>query len=143
MDRGHDHLRQTLECSEKTLPNTNTRGCQVIRHQCETAKAEYENLLTDTSQAKRGLESALSQWGDFDRSYEQFHVWLTAMEAKVNSDPGLKADLPEKRSSLEKYKVCNRMYLSTAQSLQKFRIQSNLCSKPAAEKSCLCRKQTT
>lgn len=107
MDQGHDHLRQMLECSEKTLPNTNPRGCQVIRHECETAKAEYENLLTDMSQAKRGLESALSQWGDFDRSHEQFHVWLMAMEAKVNADPGLKADLPEKRSALEKYKVSN------------------------------------
>jgi len=106
MEQGHDRLRQMLECSEKTLPNTNQRGCQVVRHQCETAKAEYENMLTDMSQAKRGLESALSQWGDFDRSYEQFHVWLTAMEAKVNSEPGVKSDLPEKRSSLEKYKVC-------------------------------------
>lgn len=105
MDQGHVYLRQMLECSEKTLPNTNTRGCQKIRHECENAKAEYENLLTDMSQAKRGLESALNQWGDFDRSFEQFHVWLTAMEAKVNTDPGMKTDLPEKRSSLEKFKV--------------------------------------
>lgn len=105
MDQGHNHLRQVLECSEKTLPSTNTRGSQVIRHECETAKSEYENLLTDTSQAKRGLEAALTQWGDFDRSFEQFHVWLSAMESKVNADPGLKTDLPEKRSSLEKYKV--------------------------------------
>lgn len=105
MDQGHDCLRQVLECSEKTLPNTSSRGCHVIRQECENAKGEYENLLTDMSQAKRGLESALSQWGDFDRSHEQFHIWLTAMESKVNSDPGLKTDLPEKRSTLEKFKV--------------------------------------
>jgi len=105
MDQGHSHLRQVLECSERTLPSTNQRGCQAIRHDCENAKSEYENLLTDMSQAKRGLESALTQWGDFDRSFEQFHIWLTAIEAKVNAEPGVKADLPEKRSSLEKYKV--------------------------------------
>ena len=105
MDQGHSRLRQVLECSEKTLPNTSQRGCQSIRQECEAAKVAYENLITDMSQAKRGLETALSTWGDFDRSHEQFHVWLTAMESKVNSDPGYKADLPEKKSSLEKFKV--------------------------------------
>ena len=102
---GHELLKQVLVCSEKTLPNTNSRGAQHIKQECDNAKSQYENLLTDMSQAKRGLESALNQWGDFDRSHEQFHVWLTAMEAKVNADPGFKTDLPEKRSALEKYKA--------------------------------------
>ena len=105
MDQGHGLLRQVLACSEKTLPNTNQRGCQSIRQECEVAKVEYENLITDMSQAKRGLESALTQWGDFDRTHEQFHVWLTALESKVNTDPGYKADLPEKKSCLERYKA--------------------------------------
>jgi hypothetical protein len=39
----------------------------MIKQDTEKAKTQYENLLTEVSQAKRGLESALSQWGDFDR----------------------------------------------------------------------------
>jgi nesprin-1 len=77
----------------------------MIRQETETAKSEYENLLTDVSQGKRNLESALSQWGDFDRFYEQFLSWMTEVESKLKADPELRVDLPEKRSSLEKYKV--------------------------------------
>lgn len=77
----------------------------MVRQETETAKAEYENLLTDVSQGKRNLESTLSQWGDFDRSYEHFLSWLTEVENKLKSDPDLRVDLPEKRSSLERYKV--------------------------------------
>jgi hypothetical protein len=110
MDQGHNFLRTVMETSERTLPNTNTRGCQIIRQEADGAKTEYENLLTEMSQAKRSLESALTSWGDFDRNYEQFHAWLTGMESKVRSDPELKADLPEKRSNLEKFKVLNVYY---------------------------------
>ncbi|KAL3874932.1 hypothetical protein ACJMK2_037884 [Sinanodonta woodiana] len=105
MDRGHNHLRAVLDSSEKILPNTNSRGCQTIRQDTETAKVEYENLLTDISQAKRGLETALSHWGDFDRAFEQFHSWLTDMESKLRGEPEHKADLPEKKSNLEKFKA--------------------------------------
>ncbi|KAJ8309206.1 hypothetical protein KUTeg_014080 [Tegillarca granosa] len=105
MDQGHIYLRALLECSDKTLPSTNKRGCQVIRQETENAKADYENMLTNVSQAKRGLESALSQWSDFDRSFDQFNSWLLETESKLKKDPDFRADLPEKRSSLEKFKA--------------------------------------
>lgn len=107
MDQGHNYLRSLLEWSERTLPNTNPRGCMAIKNETETAKQDYENLLTDVGQAKRGLESALSQWGDFDRQNDQFQAWLSELEAKLRAEPDLRADLPEKRSALEKCKVCN------------------------------------
>lgn len=105
MDQGHNLLRTLLECSERTLPNTSPRGCQIIKQETERAKTQYENLLTDVSQAKRGLESALSQWGDFDRSYDHLLGWIMDLETKLKSDPEARVDLPEKRSSLEKFKV--------------------------------------
>ncbi|KAK3090120.1 hypothetical protein FSP39_009339 [Pinctada imbricata] len=105
MDLGHNFLRSLLESSERTLPNTSPRGCQTIRQETEHAKQEYENLLTDVSQGKRSLEMALSQWGDFDRNYDQFCSWLSDVENKLRQDPDARADLPEKRSSLEKYKA--------------------------------------
>lgn len=105
MDQGHNHLRALLESSERVLPNTNQRGCLAIKQETENAKLDYENLLTDVSQAKRSLESALTQWGDFDRLYDHFNNWLGDVEAKVKANPELRADLPEKRSSLEKNKV--------------------------------------
>lgn len=87
------------------MPNTNPRGSQLIKQETEAAKQEYEDLLTDVSQTKRNLESALSQWGEFDRLHYQFHAWLTDVESKLKSDPEYRVDLPEKRSNLEKYKV--------------------------------------
>lgn len=105
LDQGHCYLRSLLENSERTLPNTSQRGCHMIRQETDKAKSEYENLLTDVSQGKRNLESALSQWGDFDRCYEQLSSWLTEVENKLKTDVELRVDLPEKRSSLERYKV--------------------------------------
>ncbi|KAK6181528.1 hypothetical protein SNE40_009363 [Patella caerulea] len=105
MDQGHSYLRAMLDASEKTLPSTNPRGSQSIRQESENAKSEYENLLTDMSQAKRNLENALTYWGDYDRLQDQLHDWLTDVEHRMTADPDLKTDLPEKRSTLEKYKA--------------------------------------
>lgn len=105
MDEGHGLLRALMDSSEKTLPNTSQRGCHAIRTETDTAKKEYENLLTNLSQTKRSLENAASHWADFSRLNSQLADWLSDVEAKLRGDPELKADLPEKRSSLEKYKV--------------------------------------
>ena len=50
LDHGHSLLRSLLDSSEKTLPNTNAKGCQTIRQETETAKSDYENILTELSQ---------------------------------------------------------------------------------------------
>ena len=50
LDHGHSLLRSLMDSSEKTLPNTNAKGCQVIRLETETAKSDYENILTELSQ---------------------------------------------------------------------------------------------
>ena len=105
MDRGHNYLGPLLECSKHTLPNTSSRGCQTIRHETENTKQEYENLLTDVSQGKRSPEISPSQLGDFDRNYDQFASWLSDVEGKIKQDPAARVDLPEKLSSLEKYRV--------------------------------------
>lgn len=47
----------------------------------------------------------MSHWDDFDRLHQQLLGWITDVEGRLLSDPEFKADLPEKRSSLEKYKV--------------------------------------
>lgn len=54
---------------------------------------------------KRNLEAALSHWDDFDRLHHQLTQWLNDVDNRLAADPDFKADLPEKRSSLEKYKV--------------------------------------
>ncbi|XP_076442566.1 muscle-specific protein 300 kDa-like isoform X3 [Babylonia areolata] len=105
LDHGHSLLRSLLDSSEKTLPTTNTKGCQSIRQETETAKSDYEDILTQLSQVKRNLETALTHWDDFDRLYQQLTEWVTEVERRLASDPEFKADLPEKRSSLEKYKT--------------------------------------
>ncbi|KAK7104412.1 hypothetical protein V1264_019133 [Littorina saxatilis] len=105
LDHGHSLLRSLLDSSEKTLPSTNTKGCQSLRQETETAKADYENILTELSQVKRNLEAALSHWDDFDRLHHQLTQWLNDVDNRLAADPDFKADLPEKRSSLEKYKA--------------------------------------
>ena len=54
---------------------------------------------------KRNLEAALSYWDDYDRLYQQLLDWVSDMEKRFLDSPQYKTDLPEKRSSLEKYKV--------------------------------------
>ncbi|XP_076463748.1 nesprin-1-like isoform X5 [Babylonia areolata] len=105
LDHGHSLLRSLLDSAEKTLPSTNPKGCQVIRQETESAKTDYENILTELSQVKRNLEAALSHWDDYDRLYQQLVDWVTDTERRLASDPELKSDLPEKRSCLEKYKA--------------------------------------
>ena len=51
------------------------------------------------------MEGALSHWDDFEQLFEHFADWLTDVEARLGAGPEFKADLPEKRSSLEKFKV--------------------------------------
>ncbi|KAL8590280.1 hypothetical protein ACOMHN_006396 [Nucella lapillus] len=105
LDHGHSLLRSLMDSAEKTLPSTSVKGCQVIRQETDAAKTDYEDILTELSQVKRNLEAALSHWDDYDCLYQQLVDWVTDTEGRLASDPELKADLPEKRSSLEKYKA--------------------------------------
>lgn len=52
LDQGHSILRTVLDSCEKTLPNTSQKGVHVIRNEADTAKAEYENILTQVSQVR-------------------------------------------------------------------------------------------
>lgn len=105
LDQGQSKLRTLVDNSEKTLLNTNPAGCQIIRQEIDAMKLQYDQLKSQSSTAKRELEEALSHWGDFDRAYDQLNDWMTDTEAKVRGQPEFKADLPEKRSSLEKYRA--------------------------------------
>ncbi|XP_035829646.1 nesprin-1-like, partial [Aplysia californica] len=105
LDQGHTILRTVLDSCEKTLPNTNQRGVHIIRNEADTAKSDYENILTQVSQVKRSLEGSLGHWEDFEHLFQQMSDWITDVERRLGSSPDFKADLPEKRSSLEKYKA--------------------------------------
>ena len=51
-------------------------------------------------------ERLLSQWGEYDRSYEELSHWLKDMEVKVKASTDLQPSLVEKKALLNKYKVC-------------------------------------
>ncbi|XP_041353316.1 nesprin-1-like isoform X4 [Gigantopelta aegis] len=126
MDYGHNLLRALLESSEKTQPSTNQKGCHIIRQETDTAKSEYEDILTKMSQARRNLENALTHWSEFDRLYSQLERWLTDLETKLRMDQDYKADLPEKRSNLEKFKAIESDIMGHQDILDKLREKADL-----------------
>jgi hypothetical protein len=73
-------------------------------------------------QVKRNLETALSHWDDFDRLYQQLTEWVGDVERRLATDPEYKTDLPEKRSSLEKYKV----WVDNEESFEQWAVVQNL-----------------
>ena len=54
---------------------------------------------------KRSLEGGLGHWEDFEQLYQQMSDWMSDVESRLGASSDFKADLPEKRSSLERYKV--------------------------------------
>ncbi|KAK0046935.1 nesprin-1, partial [Biomphalaria pfeifferi] len=105
LDQGHSILRTVLESCEKTLPNTNQRGAHIIRGEADNVKAEYENILTQVSSIKRRLEGAVTHWDDFDSMFHAMAEWMSDVEQRLGVSTDYKNDLPEKRSTLEKYKA--------------------------------------
>ena len=95
----------TSDLADRVLPNTNSKGCQSIRDQLDQFKTEYEKLKSSILEAKIALETTISNWMGFDRSFEQLNLWVKETEMRVKSDSDLKADLAEKKAQLEKFKV--------------------------------------
>ena len=65
---------------------------------------------------KRSLEGGLGHWEDFEQLYQQMSDWMTDVESRLGASSDFKADLPEKRSSLERYKV-GKLFLCFLQML--------------------------
>ncbi|KAH9507320.1 hypothetical protein Btru_056905, partial [Bulinus truncatus] len=124
LDQGHSILRNLLESCEKTLPSTNQRGAHIIRGEADNAKAEYENIMTQVSTVKRILEGAVTQWEDFETLFQQMAQWVSDMEQRLGVNPDYKADLPEKRSTLEKYKALQLDILAHKDQLQRLEEKS-------------------
>ena len=59
-------------------------------------------------QGKHGMESMISNWSNFDRTFEQLNQWVKETEMRVKTDSGVRADLVEKKAHLEKLKMLNR-----------------------------------
>ena len=105
LDQGHAKLRSVTDQSERTQPNTSLPGAQTVQDQTEAFKLEYEKLQAGMSEGKVCLETALSQWGNFDDSYSQLNSWIKETEMRLRSEPDVKADLSEKKAQFEKCKV--------------------------------------
>ena len=61
-------------------------------------------------QAEEDLEHALLQWGDFETKFDSCSHWLKDMEQQVKNHE-LKSTLPEKKTQVEKFKVCMDYHL--------------------------------
>ena len=57
------------------------------------------------SQVKRDLDKTLLHWAEFDQWHQQVVSWIDDAEQYMDDCTEYKADLPDKRSCCEKYKV--------------------------------------
>lgn len=105
LNQGHAILCKVFDSCEKTVLRTSDRGIHVITSEADKAKADYEKIVAQVSQAKERLEKVAVQWDDFDNLYQELTRWMSHVEQAIRVFPDSKVDLSEKRSNLQRYKA--------------------------------------
>ena len=111
-DSGFKKLTDTVEIGEKLYPNTTSQGRDVIRQEIRGLKQDWESLYDEVLSAQRQLEVNLVQWTSFEDSYSQLDSWLINIEDQIKGEMPLKANLEEKKTQLQNYRVCPNFMLA-------------------------------
>lgn len=130
LEQGQHKLRYVQELKERVILNTEQSGSQQIQEDTEGLKADFEKLARDVQEAREALSARISVLEDIDKAHQMFVDWLQEIVDKVPSvelPEGL-ADLSDKKSALEKYRVLLHDANSHAEVLQ--RLQDKLAAQP-------------
>ena len=111
-EQGQMKFNAALESGEKLYPNTSTEGREIVRQELRSLRDQWESYSDGTSDANRRLSHALTQWNTFNESYDQLVTWVKDTEYSLTSDLEVKNTLPEKKITLQHYRVQFKSLLS-------------------------------
>ena len=133
LEQGHHKLRYIQELKERVIINTEQLGAQQIQEDTDVLRADFDKLSRDVQEARESLSARISVLEDIDKAHQMFVDWLQEIMDKVPSSVNVQgaeglADLSDKKSALEKYRVLLHDALSHAEVLQ--RLQDKLAAQP-------------
>ena len=105
MDEGLQKVNMVCDLAEKILPNTSSEGKRLIEQQVTELTNEWEKLNLAISECSTMLEGVQDRWNDYEEYYGSLVKWLADMENVLMPAPDPKAQLVEKKTQLDKYKV--------------------------------------
>ena len=105
MDDGLQRVNRVCDLAEKILPNTSSDGKRIIEQQVTELTNEWEKLNQAISECSTMLEGVQERWNDYEEYYGSLVKWLADTEHTFSIEPEPKAQLVEKKTQLDKYKV--------------------------------------
>ena len=105
MDEGLQRVNLVCDLAEKILPNTSSEGKRLIEQQVTELTNEWEKLNMAISECSSMLEGVQDRWNDYEEYYGSLVKWLADMESTLYAEPEPKAQLVEKKTQLDKYKL--------------------------------------
>ena len=100
---GQAKLRSATEKGKSTVPNTASRGQDVIREELKSLADDFDSWMANVSETSSLLDKTLQQWQDFDETYNRLSIWLKEMEEKVKGVVELKTTIEKKQALFERY----------------------------------------
>ena len=92
--------------AERTMPQTGRAGQQQIRRELDALQYDHDKYTSQLAETRSALEGVLEALEEYETASEQLRRWLKEMEAQVK-DYEFKSTLEEKKTQLEKFKVCH------------------------------------
>lgn len=105
MDEGLQKVNLVCDLAERILPNTSSDGKRLIEQQVTELTNEWEKLNMAISECSSMLEGVQDRWNDYEEYYGSLVKWLADMENTLYAEPEPKAQLVEKKTQLDKYKL--------------------------------------
>ena len=104
-DGGLQKVNMVCDLAEKILPNTSSEGKRSIEQQVTELTNEWEKLNLAIPECSTMLEGVQDRYNDYEKYYGSLVKWLADMENVLMPAPDPKAQLVEKKTQLDKYKV--------------------------------------
>ena len=110
MDDGLQKVNRVCDLAEKILPSTSSDGKRLIEQQVTELTNDWERLNMAITDSNAMLEGVQERWNDYEEYYGSLVKWLADIENTLMMDPEPRAQLVEKKTQLDKYKVWTRLF---------------------------------
>jgi len=103
-EEGEPRVSQVMIVSEKVLPNTSVTGQETIHRDVDAVRSTWDAFLNVLQQTKEQLLTCVSQWKEYEESYDHCSVLLRKAENDMKM-VDLKGTLKEKQDTHQKLRV--------------------------------------
>jgi hypothetical protein len=111
LEDGEERIQKVKGLGEQTIPQTAMPGQAQIRREIDSLGHDWELFTTRAKDTQTGLESTKTAWKEFDAMFDALSKWIRDAETQLQ-DQELKSTLTDKRSQVDKLKVCDMFLLN-------------------------------